>query len=363
MSPNARAYYAADIAQFASSSVAAILGNLAANTNFDIELAQRNAWSEQIPILKTALLGIEGSIFLEFVVPRIGSRIDAVLVSGPVLFVIEFKVGAEAFSRDDLNQVWDYALDLKNFHRESHAAAIVPILVATHASRSDVVLSEPYSDGVYPPVTSNRDGLSHLLVEGLRSVKGTPIDAVAWSRSPYQPTPTIIEAARALYSRHSIEDISRHDAGARNLRVTSQRIDELIEEARNTRTKTIVFVTGVPGAGKSRTGRHILHSVLADRSGRLGSSSKTSMMRVGHVGSEEASSTEQLQCPPQHASWRVTRHFGGPPIADYFAIGLENSAEIAPWRSGVGEYLHICWRQDSCVASCVGFDGERFIVF
>ena len=105
MSPNARAYYAADIAQFASSSVAAILGNLAANTDFDIELAQRNAWSEQIPILKTALSGIEGSIFLEFVVPRIGSRIDAVLVSGPVLFVIEFKVGAEAFSRDDLNQV------------------------------------------------------------------------------------------------------------------------------------------------------------------------------------------------------------------------------------------------------------------
>ena len=218
MSPNARAYYAADIAQFASSSVAAILGNLAANTDFDIELAQRNAWSEQIPILKTALSGIEGSIFLEFVVPRIGSRIDAVLVSGPVLFVIEFKVGAEAFSRDDLNQVWDYALDLKNFHRESHAAAIVPILVATHASRSDVVLSEPYSDGVYPPVTPNRDGLSHLLVEGLRSVKGTPIDAVAWTRSPYQPTPTIIEAARALYSRHSVEDISRHDAGARNLR-------------------------------------------------------------------------------------------------------------------------------------------------
>jgi hypothetical protein len=160
MSPNARAYYAADIAQFASSSVAVILGNLAANTDFDIELAQRNAWSEQIPILKTALSGIEGSIFLEFVVPRIGSRIDAVLVSGPVLFVIEFKVGAEAFSRDDLNQVWDYALDLKNFHRESHAAAIVPILVATHASRSDVVLSEPYSDGVYPSVTSNRDGLA-----------------------------------------------------------------------------------------------------------------------------------------------------------------------------------------------------------
>ena len=110
---------------------------------------------------------------------------------------------------------------------------------------------------MYPPVTSNGDGLSHLLGEGLRRVKGTPIDAVAWSRSPYQPTPTIIEAARALYSRHSVEDISRHDAGARNLMVTSQRIDELIDEARNTRTKTIVFVTGVPGAGKTLVGLNV----------------------------------------------------------------------------------------------------------
>ena len=237
MSPRAPAYYVADVAQFASSSSASILGSLVANTDFDVELAQRNAWTEQIPILKTALSDLVGTVFLEFVVPRIGSRIDAVLVSGPVLFVIEFKVGADAFARDDINQVWDYALDLKNFHRESHTAAIVSILLATRASRSDVVLSKPYSDGVYPPVTSNRDGLSNLLVEGLRTVKGPPIDAIAWSRSPYQPTPTIIEAARALYSRHSVEDIARHDAGARNLRVTSQRIDELIEEARNTRTK------------------------------------------------------------------------------------------------------------------------------
>jgi hypothetical protein len=158
MSLHARAYYVADVAQFASSSTAAILGSLVANTDFDVELTQRNAWTEQISILKTALLDLEGTVFLEFVVPRIGSRIDAVLVSGTVLFVIEFKVGAEAFGRDDINQVWDYAQDLKNFHRESHTAAIVPILVATHASRSDVVLSEPYSDGVYPPVTSNRDG-------------------------------------------------------------------------------------------------------------------------------------------------------------------------------------------------------------
>ena len=252
-----RAYYQADVAQFATSSVEAILGALARNADFDIELAQRNAWSDQIPVLKTAFSGLDGTVLLEFIVPRIGSRIDAVFISGPVLFVIEFKVGAEIFSLDDLNQVWDYALDLKNFHRESHTAPIVPILVATRASRSDVALSEPSSDGVYRPIACNAHGLSDLLRQGLQMVQGAPIDAVAWSRSPYQPTPTIIEAARALYSRHSVEDISRHDAGARNLTVTSQRIDELIDEARDTRTKTIVFVTGVPGAGKTLVGLNV----------------------------------------------------------------------------------------------------------
>jgi len=107
MSPHAPAYYVADVAQFASSSSASSPGSLVANTDFDVELAQRNAWTDQIPILKTALSDLEGTIFLEFVVPRIWSRIDAVLVSGTVLFVIEFKVGAEAFGRDGINQVWE----------------------------------------------------------------------------------------------------------------------------------------------------------------------------------------------------------------------------------------------------------------
>jgi hypothetical protein len=251
------AYYDADVAQFVSSSASSILGALAANSDFDIELDQRNSWGEQIRLLKAALSGLQGRIFLEFVVPRIGSRIDAVLVSGPVIFVIEFKVGAEVFGRGDINQVWDYALDLKNFHSKSHDAAIVPILVATRANTSTSVLSEPYKDRVYPPVTCNGESLARLFSEGLHLARGASIDAVAWSQAPYQPTPTIIEAARALYSRHSVEEIARHDAGARNLKITSQRIDELVEEARTTGTKTIVFVTGVPGAGKTLIGLNI----------------------------------------------------------------------------------------------------------
>jgi hypothetical protein len=106
-----------------------------------------------------------------------------------------------------------------------------------------------------------------LLAEGLRRVTGTPVDADAWSRSPYQPTPTIVEAARALYSQHSVEAIARHDAGARNLKVTSRRVDELIDEARKTGTKTVVFVTGVPGAGKTLVGLNVATTKYEDNQG------------------------------------------------------------------------------------------------
>lgn len=253
----AHAYYGAGTAEFLAASPEAILGRVAENAQFDIELAQRNAWLDQIEILKAALTGIDGAIFLEFVVPRLGSRIDAVVVSGPILFVIEFKVGADQFTREDYNQVWDYALDLKNFHKASHDAAIVPILVATDATRSDRGLGDPYTDRVYRPAQCNAAGLGHLINVGLETVEGVSIDAPAWSSASYLPTPTIIEAAQALYSQHSVEDIARHDAGAKNLRLTSQRVDELIEEARKTKSKTIIFVTGVPGAGKTLVGLNV----------------------------------------------------------------------------------------------------------
>ena len=192
------AYYAADVAKFAGDSSDAILGGMTANSDFAVEPAQRDAWVIQIKVLKSALVGIEGTVFLEFNVPRIGTRLDAVLISGPRIFAIEFKVEERDFKRDDLNQVWDYALDLKNFHKGSHHAAIIPILVATSALRSDTVLPLPYADNVYPPVRCNSDGLGHLIRMGLAQVAGENLDARQWGEAPYQPTPTIIEAAQTL---------------------------------------------------------------------------------------------------------------------------------------------------------------------
>ena len=251
------AYYSADLSDFCGATTESVMGALTTNSEYAVEPAQRDAWLTQIEVLSAATSEFSGTLFLEFNVPRIGSRIDAVLISGAVIFVIEFKVGEQEFKRDQINQVWDYALDLKNFHLASHHAAIIPILVATNANYSDARLGVPHADRVYLPRKCNSAGLGDLIRVGLQEIAGEPLNGRLWGIAPYQPTPTIIEAAQTLYAKHSVEAIARHDAGARNLQVTSQRIEQLIDSARELQRKVIVFVTGVPGAGKTLVGLNV----------------------------------------------------------------------------------------------------------
>jgi len=253
------AYYWAAVTQFLSTDVDSLFGILARSHDFDLESQQKQAWDESIHILKTALAGLDGTLYLEFDIPRLGSRIDAVVVSGPAVFPIEFKCGEDAFHLADRDQVWDYALDLKNFHLASHSAALFPILVATKASTADgdATWGQQHEDGVRPPRRCNGADLGRVLKEALEVATGDPLNAEKWGMAPYRPTPTIIEAARALYSRHSVEAISRNDAGAKNLSVTSTAVEEIIDAARAKSQKAIVFVTGVPGAGKTLVGLNI----------------------------------------------------------------------------------------------------------
>ena len=211
----------------------------------------------QISLLQDQLSGLTGSVFLEFSIPRMGRRVDAVVLIGPVVFVLEFKVGERTFDRAGVDQVWDYALDLKNFHKASHSASIVPILVATEATESPTSELHVDEDRVYRPVCIHPGGLREAIDLILRAVTGEVLDGDQWGRAPYHPTPTIVEAARTLYAQHSVEAIARHDAGAQNLRVTSRRIEELVEEARAQRHRIISFVTGVPGAGKTLVGLNV----------------------------------------------------------------------------------------------------------
>lgn len=255
--PRPSAYLSMSIADFLTQSDVVILGTLTAESAFDIELPQRAAWETSIDVLRLALADVEGHLYLEFDVPRLGSRIDAVVITGSAIFPIEFKAGESSYHRADINQAWDYALDLKNFHRASHDAPIFPILVATDAITGDLAWQVPYHDGVYPPYLCTKSGLTGAIAAGVAAANGLPLDGEAWGRAPYHPTPTIVQAAQALYAQHSVEAISRSDAGARNLAITSKRVEEVIEQARRERQKAIVFVTGVPGAGKTLVGLNI----------------------------------------------------------------------------------------------------------
>jgi hypothetical protein len=211
----------------------------------------------QIGFLQQRLAGLEGSIFFEFSIPRMGKRIDAVLLIASLVVVLEFKVGSTTFDTSALDQVWDYALDLKNFHEGSHHQTIAPILVATEGDHNPPVRPIADPDGVYRPMSATPVTFRAVLDSVLAAASGDAIQADRWLESPYRPTPTIVEAARALYAQHSVEAIARHDAGAENLLVTSQHIEELVAEAKREGYKLICFVTGVPGAGKTLVGLNV----------------------------------------------------------------------------------------------------------
>lgn len=252
-----RSWYSANIERFTRANPEAIVGALASNDPLSTDPNQKLAWRDQVSILQPALSGLSGQVFFEFDIPRIGRRIDVVVLTRALVFVLEFKVGARTFERAAIDQAWDYALDLKNFHEPSHSLRIIPILIATDAACSDQVGVQFAEDGVARPLCVAAADL-RAMIDGLIGANpGPAIDADRWHRGAYRPTPTIIEAARALYANHSVDDIARNDAGAKNLQVTSRRVEALIDEARSERKKIICFVTGVPGAGKTLVGLNV----------------------------------------------------------------------------------------------------------
>ena len=257
-----RFWYGASIAEFLDASPESVLGQLAFNCDFALIPTQRDAWLAQIEFLRLQLRGLSGSIFFEFNIPRMGRRIDVVLVIGPVIFAI--KVGEKTFDRSAIDQVWDYGLDLKNFHEASHDASIIPILIATEATECPPLDLHGDADKLYRPIIVDPGSFRGALELALRAISGTALDPQIWSRASYHPTPTIVEAARSLYAQHSVEAIARFDAGAQNLHITSKRIEELVDEAQAKRRKRICFVTGVPGAGKTLVGLNLATRREAD---------------------------------------------------------------------------------------------------
>ena len=264
-----REYYSDSIANFLNTSSEEILGKLASENKFSLEQTQRDAWEEEIKILHKTLPPYQGHIYCEYSIPRMGQRIDVVALIGPVIFVLEFKIGEKEFHSHAIEQVWDYALDLKNFHESSHNHFIAPILVATNAQSVDFdVATTPQNDKLLFPIKSNVDSLTEVIKSVLLFADGDAIDHSQWECGRYCPTPTIIEAAMALYNNHSVENISRSDASAINLSQTSKVISDIISESKERGQKSICFVTGVPGSGKTLVGLNIATSHI-DKSNDL----------------------------------------------------------------------------------------------
>jgi len=234
---------------------AQILGELTAQHSFALEETQRDAWVHQIQNLHSVLADQpEGHICFEYSIPRMGRRADVILIRQGVIFVIEYKVHSTGYGQDALSQVHDYALDLKNFHSESHSRRIIPILVATHAPAAENQLAWA-PDQVASPLRANSQNLGDVLRSSPDSFPD--LDPTAWYQGIYKPTPTIIEAAKALYANHNVREISRSDAGAINLSQTAEAISRVIESAKANKKKAICFVTGVPGSGKTLAGLNI----------------------------------------------------------------------------------------------------------
>jgi len=207
-----RAYYSSSISDFLKTRPNEILGELSRAHSRTLEQTQLNAWLEQINILNRALINRTGRIYFEYAIPRMGKRIDVVLLIGSVIFVLEFKVGESHFTSSALDQVTDYCLDLKNFHESSYNCFIAPILIATSSRHvCPIICMTPTGDKLLAPIRSTLPLLSTVVDEVLRFTADEPaIDPDVWERGRYCPTPTIIEAALALYKGHSVDDITRH---------------------------------------------------------------------------------------------------------------------------------------------------------
>ncbi len=253
-----REYYSNTIDKFLASSEEEIIGILTLNSDFNTEIPTREAWVEEIRILKRELSALTGKIYFEFSIPRMGKRIDVLLVTGPLIFILEFKVGEKKYLPASIDQVYDYALDLKYFHETSHDQFIIPVLIATRGplSLKDINLNIQ-NDKIVSPLKCNEHEIGKILNFALSSIKGPEISTNSWESGRYKPTPTIIEAALALYNNHKVEEISRSDASAINLKETSDEIRKIIKVSRENHNKSICFLTGVPGSGKTLVGLNI----------------------------------------------------------------------------------------------------------
>ena len=252
-----RAYYSNSIKEFLKQDEITIFGEIVSNDQFSAQDLQKNTWKREIEILKRELSYFEsGHILFEYTIPRIGNRIDNVFIYKGIIFLLEFKVGEKTYPNYAIEQVTDYALDLNSFHKESHNKLLVPILVSTEAAEEWQEIKE-IRKNILETHCCNELNIHNYIQEIVENYNKNEFNPIEWVNSIYMPTPTIIQAAQVLYNGHNVKDISRNDASAINLNKTTEEINEIIDNSKVNNRKSICFITGVPGAGKTLAGLNI----------------------------------------------------------------------------------------------------------
>jgi len=229
---------------------------------------QLYSWRQQVQLLQDEFRKFlpgrtparDWGLIIEYPLLRLQKRLDVVILAGEVICILEFKVGAQTLAEADRRQVEDYALSLRDFHTSSRDATIYPVLCATASSKTNLAPIEKGTVGQVGAIGS--DGLCLLFAQlaAFQSQQAsTQIDYQAWDRGAYRPVPTIIEAAEALYAGHSVGDIAQAGAEAQNLGATTEALISLIQRAKREGEHLVIFVTGVPGAGKTLVGLNAVH--------------------------------------------------------------------------------------------------------
>jgi hypothetical protein len=351
-SPASRAFFSSPVTAFLTADPAAVVGQLSSRHvafHASAEAEQVRAWEREVEILKGALVPFAQpgwSILLEAPLLRLGKRLDAVLLGPGLVVVIEFKTGANAYGGADRLQTERYAQSLRDFHEVSQARRIVPILCAEFAPALPLTLA--FADGVADLILANAATLGDALTLAatVADASAAPLDALGFALSAYRPTPTIVEAAQALYAGHQIADIGRGDAADAELQAAGERLQQIAAAAEAQRAKVICFVTGAPGAGKTLLG---LDLALKSRSGTRPAALLSGNRPLVHVlteslaadqakrtGGSKAAARYEADAAIQNLLAYLKEHTDGPPPPEHVIVFDE--AQRA-WDEEVGQEL------------------------
>jgi hypothetical protein len=265
-----RPWFAQNLGEFRSQTPAQIAASLAyeqAARFGTLELKQRDSWEASAALLQDALAEGDATwhIFMECDLLRLEKRADAILLTDRAIFMLEFKMGTQKPDLNDLRQTDNYAMDLHDFHAGSRGLPIIPVLIAPSLPQRDLDLPL-FWHGVAPVMVANAAMLRDIVARAQAAIPrpAKPIDANAWAHAAYRPVPSVLEAARLLYRRNAVPDIGATRADAHNLTRTTDAIARVIAKAKTKDGRYVVFVTGIPGAGKTLCGLNLVFGALRE---------------------------------------------------------------------------------------------------